>query len=137
MKKPLLVAALLVLPLSVFAKDMDGQFAVFSTSGERCADYSRARLQGAAAEKAFANWTLGYLSAFNLIVSDTFNIMGQHSFHEALNWLDKHCHENPDAYFVNAAARLTESLHPVRANMAPHKDNRGKWAGLANEQQQE
>ncbi len=113
----------------VAAKDFDGEFAVFSVGGKSCAEYLDARRTGGRAQHDFTTWVQGYLSAFNLIVPNTYDILGTRDFDNAVQWLDQHCLENRETPFVNATAQLTINLFPARKNMAPGKDNRAKWAG--------
>ena len=121
--------ALLAASHTVFGKDVDGEFAVFSVGGKSCAEYLQARAGGGRALHDFTTWVQGYLSAFNLIVPNTYDILGDRDFDKAISWLDDHCAENREAPFVNATASLTINLFPARKNIAPHKDNRAKWSG--------
>ena len=61
----------------VYGKDVDGEFAVFSVGGKSCADYLRARSGGGRTQHDFTTWMQGYLSAFNLIVPNTYDILGR------------------------------------------------------------
>ena len=110
-------------------KDVDGEFAVFSVGGKSCAEYLRARSGGGRAQHDFTTWVQGYLSAFNLIVPNTYDILGNRDFEKAVSWLDAHCSANRETPFVNATALLTINLFPERKNIAPNKDNRAKWSG--------
>jgi hypothetical protein len=120
---------LLVAMPGVYAKDFDGEFAVFSVGGKSCGEYLRARHGGGRAQHDFTTWVQGYLSAFNLIVPNTYDILGTRDFDKVVQWLDSHCAENRATSFVNATALLTINLFPDRQNVAPDKDNRAKWSG--------
>jgi len=113
---------------SLPAKDMDGEFAVFGLGATRCGDYLQARRGNVAATRRYADWTLAYVSAFNLIVPNTYDLMGDYTLDQALDWLDEHCGGNPEQVYINAVAALGQSLFPSRNNIAPGKDNRAKWA---------
>ncbi|GEM_PF-1513488 len=113
---------------SLPAKDMDGEFAVFGIGATRCADYLQARRESAATTRRYADWTLAYVSAFNLIVPNTYDLLGDYTLDQALQWLDQHCADNRNTVYVNAVAALSQSLFPSRRNIAPGKDNRAKWA---------
>ena len=123
------LAVALQLPGTASAKDMDGEFAVFSVGGESCIDYLRARQLGGRQQSRFTEWVQGYLSAFNLIVPNTYDILGNRDFDKVVQWLDEHCLQNRETPFVNATALLTINLFPARQNIAPGKDNRAKWSG--------
>lgn len=126
-----LIPALLALLLAstpLAAKDMDGEFAVFGSGATRCENYLQARSAGGAAQRRYADWTLAYVSAFNLIVPNTYDLMGNFTLDQALDWLDQHCRKQRREIFVNAVAALSEQLYTRRANIAPGKDTRAKWA---------
>jgi hypothetical protein len=97
--------------------------------GKSCEEYLRARHGGGRAQHDFTTWVQGYLSAFNLIVPNTYDILGNRDFDKAVQWLDRHCADNREVAFVNATALLTINLFPERKNVAPNKDNRAKWLG--------
>ncbi len=129
--KPTFLALLLLTAAhGASAKDVDGEFAVFSVGGKSCAEYLRARAGGGRAQHDFTTWMQGYLSAFNLIVPNTYDILGNRDFDKIVAWLDAHCSENRDTTFVNATALLTINLFPERRNIAPGKDNQAKWSGV-------
>ena len=128
-KATFLAILLLTAVPGAYGKDVDGEFAVFSVGGKSCTDYLRARSGGGRAQHDFTTWMQGYLSAFNLIVPNTYDILGDRDFDKIVAWLDSHCLENRDDTFVNATALLTINLFPGRRNLAPGKDNQAKWAG--------
>lgn len=101
------------------AGDRNGEFAVFSVGADTCGDYLRARRLGGTAFDAYGQWLLGYLSAFNLIVADTYDIMGGQSYRRAVRWLDGYCAGRTDTAFIDAAAALTVSWYPHRRVRAP------------------
>lgn len=122
----LICAALVTSPAS--AKDMDGEHAVFGLGATQCSDYLGARRAGGSAQKSYADWMLAYVSAFNLIVPNTYNLFGNATLDASLQWLDDFCRGDQRTLFINAVASLSERLYPARANYAPNKDTRAKWA---------
>ncbi len=114
------------------AKDMDGDFVVFSVGANNCGDYINARKIGGKAFENYEQWLMGYLSAFNLIVINTYDILGTKNYKQVLRWLDKYCGKKRREPFVNAAARLTMKLYPSRRNMSPNKNTKAKWKKSGN-----
>jgi hypothetical protein len=110
------------------AKDIDGEFAVFGLGATSCRDYIAARRSGGEAQKGYADWLLAYASAFNLIVPNTYDLFGARTLDQSLDWLDGYCRDDQRAVFINAVAALSERLYGNRANLAPGKNNREKWA---------
>ena len=125
----ILLIGLGTMPLA--AKDIDGEFVVFSTGAQTCTDYIGARRQGASIEP-YRQWLSGYLSAFNLIVVNTYDIVGERNYAQIIGWLDQYCLQNQEVSFVNASAALTVVLFPERRNIAPNKSTSEKWLGSGN-----
>ncbi len=125
----------LILAFSIFtadAKDIDGEFVVFSTGAASCGDYLQARRSGSSSLEPYRQWLSGYLSAFNLIVVNTYDIVGDYQYTQIIDWLDQYCAQNQAVTFVNASAALTITLYPDRRNLAPNKDTSNKWLGSGN-----
>jgi len=118
------VAALL-LASTGHARDMDDQYAVFGVGAEDCASYLVARERGGTAESWYHHWLAGFLTAVNNAGASTYNILGQKSMADILDWLEGYCMANPNIVFSNAAADMAAILYPERQNMAPHKE--GGW----------
>lgn len=114
------LCALLLLGISpAQAKDMHEKHAVFGIGSETCQHFASAYQQRDYALVEYKIWIAGYLSAFNLIVPGTFNIMGQRNLSHALDTLANYCQEHPDILFVTAAATLTEHYYDERINFVP------------------
>lgn len=107
------------------ARDMDDQYAVFGVGGENCATYLVARDQAGNAERWYHHWLSGYLTAVNNAGASTYNILGDNSMADILDWLEGYCAANPNANFANAAADLVTLLYQDRQNIAPAKQ--GGW----------
>lgn len=122
-----LLVSILFLSTPLFAKDMDGEFAVFGVGADSCQQYLDSRKPGGEKAYEYQVWMQAYFSAFNLIVSKTYNIIGTTPMSGMLDWLDDHCGYKPNELFVNAVAALTTRLYPGRMNIAPNKDTAGKW----------
>jgi hypothetical protein len=127
--KRILQPILLILALSVtqtgIARDMDEQYAVFGVGGENCATYLVARDQGGPAERWYHHWLSGYLSAVNNAGASTYNILGDKSMADILDWLEGYCAANPNVNFANAVADMAAILYADRKNVAPGKQ--GGW----------
>ena len=78
------------------ARDMDDQYAVFGVGAEDCAAYLVARDRGGVAERWYHHWLAGYLSAVNNAGAATYNILGDKSMADILDWLEGYCAANPN-----------------------------------------
>ena len=107
------------------ARDLDGQFAVFGVGAENCAAYLVARDQGGTAERWYHHWLAGYFSAVNNAAASTYNILGEKSMADLLDWLEGYCAANPNMNFTNASADLTAILNDDRQSMGPGEH--GVW----------
>lgn len=125
----LLPALVLVLGLTHtlpgVARDMDEQYAVFGVGSENCAGYLVARDRSGTAERWYHHWLAGYLSAVNNAGASTYNILGDNSMADILDWLEGYCAANPNVNFANAVADMVTILYEQRQNMAPGKQ--GGW----------
>jgi len=123
------VVLLLVISLPSSARDFENAYAVYAAGAEPCKNYTIAMKKGGRTQDYFVDWLIGYLSAFNVIMPDTHNILGEMDFPSAQGWLQRHCSRYPNELFVNATARLTEVLYPTRfksglKNPAPKDSSR-------------
>ncbi len=128
MKKILLTLTLLCFSSINYAKDIDQAYKVYGAGSFTCKQYLHARHQDPVAEIKFRHWLAGYITAFNLIVVNTYNIMGTYDFNKALKWLDRRCRSDKKAIIANAVAEMTTILYPDRVNINPQADNKAKWA---------
>ena len=110
---------------ATMARDMDEQYAVFGVGGEDCATYLVARDQAGVAERWYHHWLNGYLTAVNNAGASTYNILGDKSMADILDWLEGYCAANPTLNFANAVAEMVTLLYADRQNIAPGKE--GGW----------
>jgi len=122
--RTLLLAASL-LASAAQSRDMDDQYAVFGAGAENCAAYLVARDQGGVAERWYHHWLAGFMTAVNNAAAATYNILGDKSMADILDWLEGYCAANPNVNFSIAVADLVSSLYDERQNMAPGKE--GGW----------
>jgi len=107
------------------ARDMDEQYAVFGIGADNCASYLVARDHSGTVERWYHHWLAGYLSAVNNAGASTYNILGDKSMADILDWLEGYCATNPNVNFANAVADMVTVLYADRQNMAPGKQ--GGW----------
>ena len=115
MLQKLSLALLMLLTVTtVKARDFEENYAVFGAGAQPCSTYVLSLQKGGKEEDFFIDWLIGYLSAFNLMIPETYNILGETDFPTAQRWLQEHCRKFPNELFINAVARLTEVLYPTR-----------------------
>ncbi|MCZ6732537.1 MAG: hypothetical protein O7B27_08315 [Gammaproteobacteria bacterium] len=126
MKHTIFVLAMsLFLPATVNAADIDGLYSTSYSEGKigSCGTYVAARDEGRRGklyeENNHIGWAFGYLTAYNLLTPDTYDIIGQTDLSAILLWLENYCKRNPLARFAEAMVLLTDELHPERIRKAP------------------
>ena len=114
MKKTGLLLLLLMVSTLTHGRDFEGSYAAYGAGAKPCSIYLRSIERGGPEEDFFIDWTIGYLSAFNVIMPDTYDILGESEFTTSQLWLEEHCQKFPRELFINAVARMTEVLYPTR-----------------------
>ena len=114
MKKTGFILLLLLVSGLSHGRDFEGSYATYGAGSKPCSIYLRAIERGGPEEGYFIDWTIGYLSAFNLIMPETYDILGETEFTTSQRWLENRCQKFPRELFINAVARLTEVLYPTR-----------------------
>jgi len=117
-----ITAGLLALLLTVMAgttqaRTFQGEYVAFGVGTLPCSQYSAARVSGGGLMVQMSRFIEGYLSAFNLIVPNTYDILAGKDIAEAYQWLDRHCRANPEMSLTDAVASLTVYLYPNRSNL--------------------
>ncbi|MDH5765095.1 MAG: hypothetical protein OEZ38_03680 [Gammaproteobacteria bacterium] len=109
-----LIIFCLLIATSIQARDFEGSYAVYGAGAKTCAGYLNAVERGGADQDYFIDWVIGYLSAFNVIMPDTYDILGESEFLNVQHWLGEHCQKFPRELFIKAVVRMTEILYPTR-----------------------
>ncbi len=126
MKRTIFVLAMsLFLPATVNASDIDGSYSTNYPEGKMksCGTYVTARDEGRRGKyrkiNTYITWIYGYLTAYNTLTSDTYDIMGQTDRSAILLWLENYCKQKPLARFAEAMQLLTDELHSRRVRKSP------------------
>lgn len=114
-----LPAALLLSLQPVQAKDVKDRHAAIGPGADQCANFTAARRGNPGKEYDYRLFISGYFSAFNVIVPNTYDIMGGKDMDELVRWMDDYCAARPNELFVNAVAQLTVAMYELRYNLPP------------------
>lgn len=111
-----LIGALVLLLSShmLLARDFEGSYAVYGAGSDSCHQYIGSMKNGGKEQDYFIDWMIGYLSAFNVIMPNTYNILGETGFDAAQLWLQRRCEKYPKEPFITAMIKLTEVLYSMR-----------------------
>ena len=67
------------------------------------------------------HWIAGFLTAHNLYVSDTYDLVGKLTMGDLKLRLERSCRTNSKQYFAEAVLTLAQELHPQRVKAAGGK----------------
>lgn len=110
----LLITGLLAASFSASARDFEDSYAVYGAGGDNCSTYLEAMEKGDKELDYFVDWVVGYFSAFNVIMPNTYDLMGETDFPTAQRWLERDCRRYPKQLFITAVIKLSEVLYPMR-----------------------
>ncbi len=113
----------------VQARDFEGSYAVYGAGSEQCKLYTQAMKKGGKEQDYFTDWGIGYLTAFNVIMPNTYDVLGETDFSAAQLWLGRRCDKYPNELFITAMIRLTEVLYPMRYQSGLKEPAQKKSAG--------
>jgi hypothetical protein len=99
------------------ADDSRGNHAVWGIGQDSCHAYGKARTAGNFAE--YKSYLMGYLTASNTILPETYSITGSRDLNGVLSWLDEHCGKNPMDSFERALSQMVAASRESRLTKAP------------------
>ena len=97
--------------------DKAGNYAVWGKGGKSCHAYNQSR--AAKTDRDFREYAMGYITAYNTLADDTYNIIGDMTLLDMLAWLDDYCAEKPIHGFEQAMAGLLLERHESRHRVPP------------------
>jgi hypothetical protein len=99
------------------AADRDGNYAVWGVGSRSCHTFNKARGNGDS--EGYENYVMGYLTAYNAIVDDTYGISGSMTLKDVMGWLDAYCGQKPMHGFEQALAEFTVQQAESRLRYPP------------------
>ena len=111
-----------MIPVSSQAADNNGHFAIWGKGNKSCHNYSISR--NTDEEQRFKDYIMGYLTAFNVQMPETYRISGNMNLDEILTWLDDYCELKPIMAFEQSLADFIIENHEERMKRSPSKYRR-------------
>jgi len=94
--------------------DANKQFSVRGLGTTTCSKYLEERNRDATQSVKFAHWFTGFLTAYNWLKPDTFDIAPQYKSDGLLSYLDQYCGKNPKQRIIEAAANFANTAYNKR-----------------------
>ncbi len=123
---PIVVALLCTLlnPLPAMAADKDGNYAVWGVGAKSCYHYGQAVTAGQADIEQFRNYVMGYLTAYNALTENTYNIGAGKNLDQIMTWMSDYCAAKQIHTFEQALAEFTSVQYPERSRQPPNRFGR-------------
>lgn len=96
------------------AADAEGRFAVKGPGLATCQDYVNNVKEKSQTFYVMGGWLLGFLSAHNLHMKDTYDAASWQSGEVLLGLMENYCKQRPDERYAEAAIKLIRLLMPHR-----------------------
>ncbi len=113
---------LALMPLQSQAADSKGSFAIWGSGNKSCHSYNISRDTNE--DRGFKDYIMGYLTAFNVQLPETYRIAGQMNLDEILDWLDDNCELKPIISFEQSLTDFITENYDKRMKKAPSKFQR-------------
>jgi len=94
------------------AADKDGRYSAQGKSS--CGEWVKNRSVGKWPALTMETWISGFITAYNIYVSDVHSIIGNTDKESVHLWMDKYCQENPLSNLSYGMELLTIELWPNR-----------------------
>ena len=112
----------LLCPLPALAADKDGNYAVWGVGSKSCFHFTQA--QGKPDAEAYRDFAMGYLTAYNALNEDTYNIGAGKDLDQVMTWITEYCTKQQVHGFEQALAEFTVEQHPQRTRQPPFRFGR-------------
>ena len=115
MKRLLLVLLIAIsFPLNTWAADKDNNFAAKGLAAVPCATFVEERKKLSQTYGEAMAWLTGFISAFNYLTPDTYDLAPWQTVEQLSSLLASHCVVNPEESFFHATNKLLNSISEDR-----------------------
>ena len=127
----ILVSVILAASSRLYAIDSNSRYFAYGVGQRTCDDYIKVREKRLdtleqqhprytkdelyeIVDKVIEHWIAGFLTAHNLYVSDTYDLVGKLTMDDLKMRIERSCRANTKQYFAEAMITLAQELHPQR-----------------------
>lgn len=106
------------------ADDARGNHAVWGSGQNSCNRFNHSQKDGQF--EPYKHYLMGYLTAYNTLAEDTYNVAGTHDLNEIVAWLNTYCTKTPTDSFDHAMQMLIGDFRDSRLRASPSSSGWGK-----------
>ena len=107
-----------------YAEDTNENYAVWGIGQSSCHSYTQAREAGEYTD--YKLYLMGYMTAYNSLIPDTYNITGTRDLNEILAWIDAHCKKTEMDSYEHALRQMVTEMRETRLKKAMGGQSWGK-----------
>ncbi len=96
------------------AADANKRFSVRGLGATTCSKFLEERNLDAKGSEQYAHWFTGFLTAYNWLQPDTYDISAQYKSNGLLRYLDLYCGRNPKNKIIDAATSFVNAVYAKR-----------------------
>jgi len=120
MRALILAAMAFVMLMAVEARAADEKGQYSTVNAYTCPQYLEGRRgTNLGNQRIVQSWVSGYITAVNLNLLNTYDIMGGADYHAAFVWLENWCRSNPFKSMADGMNDFVIERHPHRLKTAP------------------
>jgi hypothetical protein len=94
--------------------DANKRFSVRGLGATTCSKFLEERNLDAKGSEQYAHWFTGFLTAYNWLQADTYDIAPQYKSNGLLRYLDLYCGRNPKNKIIDAATSFISAVYAKR-----------------------
>ena len=94
--------------------DAKKRYSVRGLGATTCSKYLEDRNLDAKQSEQFAHWFTGFLTAYNWLKPDTYDIAAQYKSNGLLRYLDLYCGKNPKQKIIDAVSGFVNAVYDKR-----------------------
>jgi hypothetical protein len=94
--------------------DANKRFSVRGLGATTCSKFLEERNLDAKGSEQYAHWFTGFLTAYNWLQPDTYDISAQYKSNGLLRYLDLYCGRNPKNKIIDAATSFVNAVYAKR-----------------------
>ena len=94
--------------------DANSRFSVRGLGATTCSKYLEERNLDAKQSEQYAHWFTGFLTAYNWLQPDTYDISAQYKANGLLRYMDLYCGRNPKSRVIDGATAFVKAVYEKR-----------------------